>query len=228
MILVILVLIGKYGWGQVNAFRATKVIENSNYLNSSVSQGGTNNHNLTIPSGLSQVKLMIYWHDKEGNTSASTSLVNDLNFSVTSPDGANFLPYVLNPSPSSTSLNQNAINGIDNLNNMEQIVLDNPIPGNYNLQVNGWTVPYGPQEYFISYEFISDNVEITYPIGGEGLVPGEYLVIRWDAIDNNQNFTIEYSNNNGSTWNTISNNVSSDLNHYVWTIPNAITNQQKK
>ena len=110
---------------------------------------------------------------------------------------------------------------------MEQIVLDNPIPGNYDLQVNGWTVPYGPQEYFISYEFISDNVEITYPIGGEGLVPGEYLVIRWDAIDNNQNFTIEYSNNNGSTWNTISNNVSSDLNHYVWTIPNAITNQAK-
>ena len=53
---------------------------------------------------------------------------------------------------------------------MEQIVLNNPISGNYDLQVSGWTVPYGPQEYFISYEFISDNVEITYPIGGEGLV----------------------------------------------------------
>ena len=29
----------QHGWGQVNAYRATKVIENSNYLNSSVSQG---------------------------------------------------------------------------------------------------------------------------------------------------------------------------------------------
>ena len=45
---------------------ATKVIENSNYLNSSVSQGGTNNHNLTIPSGLSQVKLMIYYMIRKG------------------------------------------------------------------------------------------------------------------------------------------------------------------
>ena len=60
MILVTLVLIFKHGWGQVNSYRATKVIENSNYLNSSVSQGGTNNHNLNIPSGLSQVKIMIY------------------------------------------------------------------------------------------------------------------------------------------------------------------------
>ena len=145
----------------------------------------------------------------------STSLVNDLNFSITSPNGNNFLPYVLNPTPSSSVLNQNATNGVDNLNNMEQIVIDNPIIGDYDIQVNGWAVPYGPQEYFICYEFIDNNVEITHPIGGESMVLESMLVIRWDAIDNGQNFTVEYSSNNGSSWSTLNNNISSDLNHYV-------------
>ena len=57
------------------------------------------------------------------------------------------------------------------------------------------------------------------------MVPGEDF-IRWD-IDNGQNFTVEYSNNNGSSWSTLNNNISSDLNHYVWQVPNNVNNQSK-
>ena len=34
------------------------------------------------------------------------------------------------------------------------IVIDNPSAGNYSVLVNGNTIPFGPQDYFISYEFI--------------------------------------------------------------------------
>ena len=34
----------KHGWGEVNAFRAIKILENGNYLNNSVSQGLNNQH----------------------------------------------------------------------------------------------------------------------------------------------------------------------------------------
>ena len=83
----------------------------------------------------------------------------------------NYYPFVLNSSANSSSLDQYATAGTDNLNNMEQIVIDNPSPGNYTLYVNGSAIPYGPQEYSVSYEFINDDVELTYPVGGEGFVP---------------------------------------------------------
>ena len=173
----------KHGWGVVNANRALKLIENSNYFSGSISQGSTNTHTLNIPSNIDEVKVMVYWHDKEGSTSASISLVNDINMSMSSSNGTNYNPWVLDPTPNSSNLNQNAVRGIDNLNNMEQVTITNPSSGNYTIYINGNSIPFGPQEYFISYELIDSEVELTYPIGGEGLVPGEYEAIRWDASE---------------------------------------------
>ena len=146
----------QHGWGVVNALRAVKAIENSNHFSSSISQGLSNTHNITVPQGVKQLKLMVYWHDVEGNTSANTALVNTINTQIISPNGNINFPYVLNSNANATSLNQNATYGTDNLNNMEQIVIDNPISGNYNLSVNGYSIPYGPQDYYVSYEFIDE------------------------------------------------------------------------
>ena len=215
----------KHGWGVVNANRALKLIENSNYFSGSISQGSTNTHTLNIPSNIDEVKVMVYWHDKEGSTSASISLVNDINMSMSSSNGTNYNPWVLDPTPNSSNLNQNAVRGIDNLNNMEQVTVTNPSSGNYTIYIDGNSIPFGPQEYFISYELIDSEVELTYPIGGEGLVPGEYEAIRWDASESNTSFSLEYSSNNGASWSTISNNVSSSDRYYAWQVPSTVTNQ---
>ena len=87
---------------------------------------------------------------------------------------------------------------------MEQITIDNPVSGNYVLSVDGFTIPFGTQEYWVIYQYITEEVELTYPIGGEGFVPGELELIRWDAANGNTPFTIEYTTD-GSTWNLISN-----------------------
>ena len=217
----------KHGWGVVNAYRALKLIESSSYINSSISQSATNSHQINIPSATSQLKLMVYWHDKEGNASANISLVNNINISMTSPSGVTYYPYILNSTANSSSLDQYATTGIDNLNNMEQIVIDNPQSGNYTLYVNGSSIPYGPQDYSVSYEFIDDNVELTYPLGGEGFVPFEYEAIRWDAIDNGMTFSLDYSLDNGVTWNFIGTNIPSSQTFYPWYIPNSISSQAK-
>ena len=88
---------------------------------------------------------------------------------------------VLDPTPNSTLLNQDAVRGYDALNNMEQVTIDNPPAGNYTLSIDGYSIPYGPQQYYVTYEFIDSDVELTYPIGGEGLVPGETEYLRWDS-----------------------------------------------
>jgi PKD repeat protein len=216
----------KHGWGEVNAYQAIKILENNQYLNSNVSQSGNNTHNISVPSGVIQLNVMVYWHDLEGSANAAPALVNDIDINITNDNFITALPWLLDPTANATALNSNATYGNDHLNNMEQITIDNPAAGNYVLSVDGFTIPFGAQEYWVIYQYITEEVELTYPIGGEGFVPGEIELIRWDASKGNTLFNLEYTND-GSTWNLITNNAGGSIRHYNWNVPNTVTNQAK-
>ncbi|MBK9449077.1 MAG: S8 family serine peptidase [Bacteroidetes bacterium] len=215
----------KHGWGRMNALRAVRVLEDNRYLKDSVSQGGTRTHNLTVPAGTIELRVMVYWTDYPGNPSANKALVNDLNIQVT--NGTTYNPWVLDETPTATALNTPATRGIDDLNNMEQVTIANPIAGSATVTVSGFSVPQGPQNYWLVYEFVQPMVEVTYPIGGEGFVPGEAERIRWDAFGATGNFTLEYTTNNGTNWTLISNTVASTARTYTWTVPTNITGLAK-
>ena len=94
--------------------RAVKIIEDNQYFLSNISQGSINTHSITIPAGTQQLKLMVYWHDKEGSANASPALVNDLDIELFDNVGNSVeLPWVLDPTPTSASLNANAIKAIN-------------------------------------------------------------------------------------------------------------------
>ncbi|MDC0204889.1 S8 family serine peptidase, partial [Flavobacteriales bacterium] len=217
----------KHGWGEVNVFKAVKILEANNYLSDSISQGDNRMHSISIPTGIKQVKIMTYWHDKEASTNASIALVNNLNTYITDPNGSVYYPWVLDETPNSSNLDQNAVRGIDDLNNMEQVTINNPIAGTYILSVYGFTIPFGPQEYYVTYELISEDVTLTYPIGGEGFVPGETELLRWDASNGNIPFTLEYTTDGGVLWNTITTSAGVNSSYYSWIVPNTITNKAK-
>ncbi|MBT5089788.1 MAG: S8 family serine peptidase, partial [Flavobacteriales bacterium] len=213
----------KHGWGEVNAYRAVKILENNQYFSSSVAQSGNNYHNITVPSGTKKIKVMVYWHDKEASANSSIALVNDINITLTSPTLSTYNPWVLDYTPNINNLDQPAIRGIDDRNNMEQVTITNLSSGSYTLNINGFAIPYGPQEYWVTYEFLTDDIQLTYPVGGEGLVPGESEYIRWDAHGTLGNFTLEYSTNSGANWSSITTSASGSSRHYIWTVPNNIT-----
>lgn len=213
----------RHGWGRVNALRAVKTLEEVRYISDNISQGITNTHNINIPSGTQQLRVMLYWNDVEGDPLAVKALVNDLNFSVSDPSSTIVLPWVLDPTPNPVNLNANAIHGVDDLNNMEQVTIDLPAAGNYTLSVDGFNIPQGPQKYYIVYEFVTDVVTVTYPIGYEGFVPGETETLRWDAFGTSGTFSVEYSTNNGSSWNVISGNVPATQRYYNWVVPATLT-----
>lgn len=214
-----------HGWGRINARRAYDLISNNRYLSGSISQGGNNTHNITVPAGTDQVRIMVLWVDYEGAVSASPALVNNINMDVTDPNTTNYNPWVLNSAPNATTLNQPAVRGVDNLNNMEQVTIDNPTAGVHTVSVDGFSIPQGPQTYYLVYEFVTDDVVLTYPIGGEGLDSDEDEVIRWDAYGNSGTFTLEYSTNNGSTWSNIATGISASQRFYNWNVPATVTGQ---
>ena len=114
------------------------------------------------------------------------------------------LPLILDPSPA--NVNNNAVQGVDRVNNIEQVVIDNPVAGNYDLNVNAFALPYGPREYVVTYQMDMNGVTVEYPFGDEKMVPGETEVIRWNAYGDEANtFTLEYFD--GTSWNLIDTNV---------------------
>ena len=140
---------------------------------------------------------MCYWNDYEGSSISGRSLVNNLDMTISNPNQAITYPWVLNASPNNIALTQPALEGYDKLNNVEQIVINNPIAGNYTIDIKGALVPEGPQEFFVVYEMIADDLTITYPCGGEKFAPSETERIHWDAFGDEGNFVIDYSINNG-------------------------------
>ncbi|MCT4582939.1 MAG: S8 family serine peptidase [Flavobacteriales bacterium] len=216
-----------YGWGKVNGLKALKLIEENRFFNGSISQGATINHSITIPNNIKRARVMVYWVDKEASTTASQALVNDLDCAVTDPSGGSHLPWVLDHTPNPSLLALPATRGVDHLNNMEEIEIVNPLAGNYTLSINGTTIPFGTQDYFVVYEFIEDAIDVIYPIGGEGLIPNTLERIHWDADGTMGSFLVEYTEDNGLTWNTIQSNVSGSSRFINWTVPNTLTGQAK-
>lgn len=189
-----------YGWGRINARRALDLLSNNQYYSGTITQGANQSNTIAVPAGVKEVRIMTYWMDYEGSVNASPALVNDIDMVVTDPTNQPFEPWVLNSAPSAASLSALAVRGPDHLNNMEQVTIVNPVAGNYTVELTGFGIPQGPQEYFVLYYFIYDEIVVTHPNGGEGIVPAQTTAIHWDASDDVAPFNVEYSLDNGASW----------------------------
>lgn len=217
----------KHGWGRINARKAYEIIKNKQYITSSISNNQNKQHNIAIPNGTKQVKVMVYWTDLAGVSGTSKSLVNDIDMYVNDASNTRHNPYILAISETNAAtLDLPATKGADHLNNMEQVVIDNPT-GTITVNLNGFVITNSSQEYFIVYEFIKDEIVVTFPKGGEKLVPSENTVIRWDAIGNTGTFDIEYSSNNGVSWETVTTGVTGSRRYYTWSTPSTVTKDAK-
>ncbi len=217
----------KHGFGLVHAGRAYESLKNQQYLSDSLPASATHTHNLQIPAGISEARLMLYWPDKEGMPGAAKTLITDLDVSLTDPVNQTYLPLVLDPTPNVTNLNRNAQPGIDTLNNIEQIVLKNPQAGSYQVHVDGTTMPVGKTGYYLSWFFFKDELQVTFPYGGEAFAPQEDVIIRWDAYSDTGTFDVDYSLNNGRNWTNIASGVNGALRYQLWKTPAQISGQAR-
>ena len=216
----------RYGYGRINIRRAHEVLAAGNYLLDSIGSG-TNSHTIAVPSGnISEVRVMLLWPDPPTFPSAGPDLVNDLDLDV-SQGSSSYDPWVLNPFPSAFTLNQAAIRGRDSLNNMEQVTFSNPGSGDLTVDVTAFNIPSGTQRYYLVYEFVKDEMLVTFPAGGEGFSPTRNEYLRWDAPDGSGSFRIDYSTDGGSTWTLINSNVFSGQRYLNWNVPNVTTDQAK-
>ena len=217
-----------YGYGRINGRRALIPIEQNLFFEDSISNFATNTHTISVPANTGKVKILVYWHDYPAAINATVALVNNIDMQVINPNATVYNPLVLDFTPNATNLNSVAVQGIDIRNNHEQVTIDNPVQGNYTVSINGSNIPFGPQNYFLTYSFEPQNeLVLTYPNGGEAFGPTYIYPIRWDALGNSGTFMLEYTINNGATWIVINSAVAANLRYYNWTIPSALSGNCK-
>jgi len=212
-----------YGFGSMNLVRSIEILEKHHYFNDNVADGASNTHTILVPANTAQLKVMLYWSDPFGSPISRQALVNDLDVEVVTPASATVLPKILDTLP--PNVNNVAINGADHTNNIEQVIIGNPDAGIYTIKVKGGAIPQGPmQEYYLVYDVVPESVNITYPAGGEGLVPGEFVKLSWDAYGNiiDNSFNLDYSVDNGNSWISIAMNLDAERRLYTWRVPNVV------
>ena len=215
----------QFGYGVLNLRRAVENIESGNFISATLpTTGTTNTHMITVPTGATQLRVLLHWLDREAPAFASPALVNDLDLSITTPSATTVLPWKLDPlNPANV-----ATQGADHLNNTEQITIDNPAAGSYTANIFGFNLPFANQNYVLTYEILMPLVYVTYPTGEEKWVAGETETIRWDAFGSNSNtFTVEYSTDGGSSYTVINSSVAANIRKLDWIIPTLNTTQAR-
>ena len=127
------------GWGAVNL--ANVAADGREFFDGdSVSTDGVVTYSFDAP-GNQVFKATLVWTDYPGSTSASVTLVNDLDLVVTSPSGAVYLGNVFSGGWSQTG------GSADRVNNIENVYVQSAEAGTWTVEVRGFNVPQGPQPF---------------------------------------------------------------------------------
>jgi hypothetical protein len=218
----------QYGFGWMNLLRSVDMIETNRYFSAIATIGVTNTHTITVPANTTQLKVLLYWNDPAASPLTAKTLVNDLDLEVSNGSQTS-LPKLLDTA--NANLGVTATEGADHLNNMEQVVINNPAAGNYTIRVKGTAINQNNnQEYFIAYDAIPVQFKITSPVGGETLAPSvnPYTVakISWEAYGQPAGtVNIDFSSDNGANWSNLESNVDIQRILYTWYVPNISTTQ---
>ncbi len=114
----------------------------------------------------SRLKVMLVWMDEKGDPAAQNALVNDLDLELLFGLNPAIQPYSLSASSPSNAATNTGKNSVDNV---EQIIVDNPAAGTYTIRVSAASVPTGSQEFAI---VICKDAAMEATISAQPTAPG--------------------------------------------------------
>lgn len=212
----------KTGFGNLDAMKAMDCINENKILSGTVSDGISQSFDLAVPAGISLLKITLAWNDTTASAFSPKALINDLDLQLTSAtQNTVWKPWVLNTFPNADSLMKPAIRGRDSLNNVEQITLQNPVAGNYKINVKGSNILTRDQKFFIAYS-LDSNFYFRWerPAGEDFAESGTSTILKWQTTFTG-NGSLEYKFVSNNDWQKI---TDADLpkNNFNWQLPDTI------
>ncbi|MDF1809519.1 MAG: S8 family serine peptidase [Phycisphaerales bacterium] len=135
------------GYGSMRAVDSIDFMRSGNFDEQVVDQGSSSTFTINVGAGDPALKITMVWDDPAGAPNVAPNLVNDLDLIVIDPNGVRHFPWTLNPANPNAAAVRNAE---DHLNNIEQVQVDSPAIGTWQIQVTGTTVTDGPQSFAIA------------------------------------------------------------------------------
>ena len=188
----------EYGWGIMQAENTANLINNLQWREGEVTDGSMLSYRVSVPAGEPQLKVTLVWTDPPGPYSTDTPLINNLDLVLVSPSGVTHRPWVLNKNQPSVA----ATRGVNTVDNVEQVVVDNPEAGTWTYRVEGTLVPTGPNTFSIVSDFFSsvnDSQSFRVYNDGDGTLQVSSMLMDvqsdWIDLDPPAPFNVEPGEN---------------------------------
>ncbi len=213
----------KTGFGNLNAIKAMDLIKADNIFTGTVTAGATQSFSINIPADISLLKVTLVWNDTAATASAPLALVNDLDLLLLLPaNNESWKPWVLNSFPNIDSLKSVAQRKRDSINNVEQVTIENPLPGNYQVNITGYNLPAGSQQYYVAYSLDTVNsFHWQKPSSIDFAEAGTQSVLRWqNAFAGTGSIEYSLADNN---WLPLFTRIDLSKNYFYWKPPDTIS-----
>lgn len=202
-----------FGWGLLNAKRAAQLISDDQGQVSIdervLTSGDLYSRVITVPEGTPELRVTICWTDPPA-IPVSPSLnprdrmiINDLDLRVIDPSVNPHYPYSLDPENPSAAATTDGKNYVDNV---EMVVIKNPVPGNYSIYVDhDGSMTGGQQAYSLIISGI-DNYDVvpecsigmsTPEDGAQDILVNEWL--SWEPANFAVSYDIYFGTDGGGT-----------------------------
>jgi hypothetical protein len=213
----------KTGYGLVNAYSAVKHLQQKKFDGSTIQQNQTWTKTIAVTANAAQLKVTLAWSDSTAAINNNKALLNNLDVEVRDINtNTIYLPWVLSTAANADSLKKVAVRKKDTLNTAEQVTIDLPTAGNYEIKVIGTNITNTVVPFNIAYSVDTLNTfQFISPQHASDINIAENptLDIKWRTFvaDTNQTGSLYISYNQGLNWNLIS-QQKIYTNKYSWPI----------
>ncbi len=205
------------GFGNVDAYRAVRIIKDGSYYEGSVSNGGVASIPLSIPANALNLKVTLVWNDPAAAEGSAKALVNDLDLIITNND-APVHPWILNAGGTVESLSMPAVRGEDHLNNVEQVTIESSL-ANVTIEVHGTHIVSAEQSFSLTWRWDeAEKFEWYFPTGSDNFpYNGETdTYFYWRSTLSAKTGSLEVSTDDGQSWKALDGHVDLSKGYFRW------------
>ncbi|MDX1912093.1 MAG: S8 family serine peptidase [Saprospiraceae bacterium] len=211
------------GFGSLNLKNAVDICLKRQYRCAGINTGQSLSFPLVLPAPMHRVRITLAWNDPPAVTYSQKTLLNDLQLRLYDPAGNEYRPLVLNTAPHPDSLALPARPGQDSLNNLEQVYLEFPTTGTWEIKVSAGQLQ-GSQSFALAWsEAGSDNFEWIYPLQNDPCPAGESVLLRWENTLSDSLTQLLWKPADATEWQFVADSVDLQKGWRRWRVPDTFT-----
>jgi hypothetical protein len=215
------------GFGNLDLKRSVEIVYGEQFIRETLAAGQTRSIPLSIPQNIRSAKITLVWNDPTAALLAPKALLHDLDFTLLDPLENEYLPWILNSFPNADSLRQAARRGRDTLNNVEQITLDFPAAGLWEIRITAPQNLSGLQNFALAWDWDTiQHFEWVYPYANDPTPADQVVILRWDTNLPDSFGRLEWRPWPSPDWRLIDNAVDLQTGFRRWTLPDTFAESQ--